>query len=182
MLGNRGNIESTGLNSVNNTGNGNHFNIQNHLSAARILNRTYLYDFCEKFSMVDDGSDGYNTNITSGINDKIAYNEISLYKDIFKECDHYYEDVESILEEIPKRQRILTNINIQYRRLKELDEWNSKDELCDKVYQYLIQTIENDQNSGNIVVEDVELAIHSLMYYTFVKCKLLDPLPQNLNR
>jgi hypothetical protein len=177
VLGNKGNIESDGDHAINNTGNGNVFEINYNKSSRIIINRTYLYEFCVKFSSIEDISE-YSIEITSDIEDKMDYNEISVYKELFSECDHYLDDVESILEEIPNRQRILSLINFKYKRLKGLDEWKHKDELCEKVYQYLIHTVGNDQSSSDIILEDAELAIHALMYYAFVKCKLLDPIPK----
>lgn len=171
------NIDSTGDNTINNTGDGAKFEINNYTGQKRILNRTYLFDFCLKFSEVEDTADSYDGNLTSDFEGKMDYNEIDVYKDIFFECDHYLEDVETILEGIPRRQRILSNINNKYKKLKRFGQWEHKDELCEGVYNYLIEAIQNDNNSELIYVEDAELAIHALMYYAFTKCKLLDPVP-----
>jgi phage pi2 protein 07 len=179
MLANKGNIYSDGHGNLNNTGNGNNFKFEYYFNPIKRLNRTYLYDFCVKFAEIEDGNENYNTAVTSDIEEKMNYNEINLYKEIFLECDHYFDDVELILQEIPNRQRILSKIEFQYKRFKNFDKWKNKDELCEKVYRSLLETIENDQNSSNIIIEDAEIAIHALMYYAFVKCKLLDPVPNS---
>ncbi|QDP39447.1 hypothetical protein [Radiobacillus deserti] len=178
MVGNKKNIDSQGDNTINNTGEGARFEINHYAGQKKILNRTYLFDFCLKFSEVDDVPDGYDADFTSDFEGKMDYNEIDVYKEIFFECDHYLDDVESILEEIPRRQRILSNINTKYKKLKRFGKWDNKDELCEGVYNYLIETIQNDDNSKDIYLEDAELAIHALMYYAFTKCKLLDPIPK----
>lgn len=182
MFPKNSNIQNQGANAINNTGNDAKFEFNNYNGGQKILNRTYLYDFCFKFSEVEDILESYNTEVTSDIEEKMNHNELDLYKDIFLDCDHYIDDVEAILEEIPKRQRILSTINNKYKRLKKFADWQNKDQLCEWVYEFLIETIENDHNSGNIFHEDVELAIHSLMYYAFTKCKLLDPIPQTVTR
>ncbi|MFJ7471655.1 hypothetical protein ACIQWI_24320 [Peribacillus frigoritolerans] len=177
MVGNKRNIDSNGDNSINNTGDGAQFEINNYVGQKKILNRTYLFDFCLKFSEVEDAPEVYDADLTSDFEGKMDYNEIDVYKDIFFECDHYLDDVEIILEGIPRRQRILSNINTKYKKIKRFGQWDNKDELCEGVYDYLIEAIQNDNNSKSIFVEDVELAIHALMYYAFTKCKLLDPIP-----
>ncbi|KYG58817.1 ABC-three component system protein [Planococcus maritimus] len=173
--GNR-NIEGGGDNGTNNTGDHNHFG-DNHFHHEKSLNRSYLYDFCLKFANVENPPENYNTEFANDINDKMCHNEIDLYKDIFLDCDFYLGDVETILADIPNRERILTRINFQYKKFKMQYKTDSKDELCERVFDYLITTVDNDPNAFSIMVEDRDLAIHSLMYHAFVKCKLLDPIP-----
>ncbi|MEI3610190.1 hypothetical protein [Pseudogracilibacillus sp. SO10305] len=177
MLGKHRNIDSSGDGTINNTGDGAKFEINNYAGQKKVLNRTYLFDFCLKFSVIEDVPESYNGEFTSDYEGKMEYNEIEVYKDIFFECDHYLDDVETILEGIPKRQRILSNINNKYKKIKRFGQWGNKDELCEGVYDYLIDVIQNDNNFKDIYVEDAELAIHALMYYAFTKCKLLDPIP-----
>ena len=108
----------------------------------------------------------------------MGYNEIVEYQEIFHDVDHYYDDVEMILEEIPKRERILASIKNHHRRLKRSEEWNNKDELCDLVYDCMMDNIKTVDTVSDMTLEDAELGIHVLMYYAFVKCKLLDPVPK----
>ncbi|RLQ89996.1 hypothetical protein [Falsibacillus albus] len=178
MVGNRRNIDSNGDHTINSTGDGATFEINHYAGQNKILNRTYLFDFCVQFSELEDASEDYDTELTSDFEGKMDYNEIDLYKEIFFECDHYLDDVESILEGIPRRERILKKINTKYKKLKRFSQWENKDEICEGVYQYLFETIENDNKSKDMYLEDAELAIHALMYYAFTKCKLLDPIPK----
>ncbi|PEC81957.1 hypothetical protein [Bacillus cereus] len=182
MFANKRNIENNGPNAVNNTGDGATFEINyNYTNTPKRLNRTYLYEFCVGFSEVDDSPADYNTERISGIEEKMGYNEIELYKKIFFECDYYIDDVEIILKGIPRRQRILSKISFMYQRFKKFENWENKDELCERVYSTLFEMVENDSNSSEMFLEDAELAIHALMYYAFTKCKLLDPLPKKEN-
>ncbi len=170
---NERNIRDTGPQSINNTGDGNKININ---LGGKILNRTLLYDFCLKFSAIDDDV-SYELVVASDIQDKMEYNQIPAYQKIFREVDYYFNDVDYILEQIPKRERILAFINRKYDRLKRTEQWSSKDKLCDLVYDSLFELVASDRNSSEIFWEDVDQAIHALMYYAFVKCKLLDPVP-----
>lgn len=173
---NNKNIKNEGDNGINNTGDNAHIGDKIYFET-KSINRSYLYDFCLKFVEVEDPVNRYSTETPTDIDDKMDYNEIILYKDLFSECDHHYEDVENVLNEIPKRERILSKINNKYKRLKHFTAWQDKDELCEALYCDLIKTIDGSLHSQEIHDEDKELAILSLMYYAFVKCKLLDPIP-----
>ncbi|MBP3950299.1 ABC-three component system protein [Bacillus suaedae] len=172
-------IKNNGHHNLNNTGSDNDFSstTNNYYSQGlKTLNRSYLYEFCEAFSQVDPAIENdYNTQLTSDITKKMTHNEIDVYRTIFQECDHYYSDVDSILLEIPKRQRIITNINRTYIKKKNFEKWENKDHLCDLVYQSLYQILVNNLGS-DIMEEDATEAIHAIMYYAFIKCKLLDPI------
>lgn len=83
MFANKGNIDSTGNNTINNTGERAQFEINHYANPQQILNKTYLYGFCVKFSEVEDTAESYDTEIASDIEEKMDYNEIDLYKEIF---------------------------------------------------------------------------------------------------
>ncbi|OES45847.1 hypothetical protein [Domibacillus iocasae] len=178
MVKGKGSIENQGNHNLNNSGDGNTFETHYHYSQPKGLNRSYLYDFCMKFAEIEDDLESYSTEFTTGIDEKMNYNEIIFYKDIFLECDHYYDDVDLILAEIPQRTRILSSIKKHYGRMKRYEKWNDKDDLCELVYNCLYAILIADRNSANIIHEDAETAIHSIMYYALVKCKLLDPIPK----
>lgn len=180
MFGSERNIRDSGPRSINNTGDGNTFVVNPY--PPKNLNRTYLYDFCYKFAEIEDPPEPYDTELPSNIQSKMNYNEINAYRQVFFDVDHYYDDVELILEEIPKRERILSSIKGKYDRFKRSTVWGNKDELCDLIYDFLMERVENDESSNGIIWEDVELGIKALMYYAFVKCKLLDPVPKSMLR
>ena len=167
-------IRDTGQDSVNNTGDNNTFYI-NH-GAAKPLNRTLLYDFCEIFSSTVSDTN-YDLVAASDIQEKMDYNEIVAYREIFHEVEHFIDDVATVLDQIPKRELIVASINHLYDRIKRRDQWPDKDGLCDSVYNEMFEMVAADRNSVELYREEAERAIHALMYYAFVKCKILDPVP-----
>lgn len=178
MLGRRnqeGNINSNGDRNFNNSGNItlNYYNY----SEAKSLNRSLLYDFCVEFSKLEFELEPDYKTITSEIEEKINYNDIKVYKVIFQNSEHYYEDIHDILNEIPNRQKIIQNIHFTYIKFKGFREWKNKDDLCEQVFVELYKKLMNGAMANDIMEEDANLALHSLMYYAFVKCKLLDPVP-----
>lgn len=144
------------------------------------LNRTVLYSFCKQFSETTLPeaiiSDSYI--LPSEIDNKMNYNEIQFYKEVFINCDIYLNDVEDILTQIPKREVIILKIARIYGTKKLKNNWQNKDQLCSSVFDELMKVIINDPQSSHLFNEETELAIEALMYYAFTKCKLLDPVPE----
>ncbi|MCM3280782.1 hypothetical protein M3591_09575 [Exiguobacterium sp. MER 193] len=152
-------------------------NITNVVFENRFLSRTLLFEFCDKFSRIDVPIDYGDLLEPSKYEEKMDYNSIEVYKSIFLEVDHYYDDIEDILMAIVRRERILSNINNTYRKHKRFSVWTDKDHLCEMVYKDLIQQTLNDASFSEMYIEDTQEAIHALMYYAFTKCRLLDPVP-----
>lgn len=153
-------------------------NLEIHQHFPLTLNRTLLFDFCEKIISIGIGYDEYEITTATNFDDKIQYNEIEIYKEIFYECDYYLEEVELVLEEIPNRQLVLQKINKIYKKEKKFSKENCKDKLCENVYNILFEQVKSDQNSSSLLIEEVEQSLHLIMYYSFTKCKLLDPMPK----
>ncbi|MGE7916676.1 hypothetical protein [Lysinibacillus xylanilyticus] len=150
------------------------------LPKPKTLNRTVLYEFCKQFSesTLPEPTTDEEKKLPSGISEKMQYNEISVYKKVFKSCDIYLDDVEDILNQIPKRESIIRKIERLYDHTKIEKKWDDKDQLCKIVFDTLFESVSNDPQSSHLYDEDAELAIEVLMYYAFTKCKLLDPVPK----
>lgn len=148
-----------------------------HHTSTRHLSKTYLYEFCLKFGDTVQVPEKYNIDKQSNYIDKMDYNEIIYYRKKFFESDHYYSDLEEILKQIPKREAILVNINDLYDKFKSLRKWDNKDQLCEMVFEELVNITNKDENFSGMYQEDIFIALYALMYYAFTKCKLLDPVP-----
>lgn len=174
-------IKNKGDGNTNNSGNNNDFRKYeaHYYDTAKSINRSYLFDFCLEFSKIELAPDNeYDTSTVSGYEDKMDYNEIDIYKDIFTACAHYIEDVESILNEIPNRELLVKNINTVYKKMKKFESWPDKDHLCDLVFKNLYTKLAENISSNDLVEEQANEAIHTIMYYALTKCKLLDPIPE----
>lgn len=172
-----------GRNNINNTGDNPFFGdiyVVPPPSNPRKLNRTVLYSFCKQFSetTLPEAIISDSHALPSEIDNKMNYNEIQYYREVFINCDIYLNDVEEILIQIPKREVIILKIARIYRTKKLQNNWNNKDQLCSFVFEELMEVITNDPLSGQLFNEETELAIEALMYYAFTKCKLLDPVPE----
>lgn len=161
-----------GDNNLINTGD---VNINNYNSNPGILNRTRLYEFCEQFSFLDDLYEpDYSFELPSDISDKISYNELDEYNEIFKDVSHTLDDVENILSNIPKRGSIIKKIKGIYLNCKIDNKDKSKDQLCKLVFHKLLEQLNYTNSEASLYEEDTYFAIQCLMYYSFTKCQILD--------
>lgn len=175
-FGGNNNINVTGNNNI--IGDGNTYVEQLVLDEPRFLNKTVLFQFCDIFSSQEfSESSDLELEIPSKFDEKMSYNDLNTYKIIFKECDIYYDDVENILTQFPKREKIIKKINRIYLNIITEENRLSSDSICQKISLRLIEVISQDTRSSPLEIEDVELAIEALMYYTFTKCKILKRVP-----
>ncbi len=176
----RSSIQNEGNRNTNISGDGNTLDqrtIVNVSYESRFLPRTLLFEFCDKFSKIEVPGDVDNPKKPSEYVAKMEYNSIEVYRSIFLEVDHYYDDIEDILLEIVRRDRILSNINKTYTKYKGFHKGVDNDQICELVYDYLLQQTLNDVSFSGMFIEDTQEAIYALMYYAFTKCRLLDPVP-----
>lgn len=146
--------------------------------SAKVLNRTRLYEFCKQFESLNglDEPD-YSMELPSDITDKISYNELDEYKEIFIDVSHTLEDVESILSNIPKRGSIIRRIKGIYLNSKIQNKDTNKDLLCNLVFNELLESVNCSDDETSLFQEDTYFAIQCLMYYAFTKCQILDRVP-----
>lgn len=180
-----------GKGNINNTGDRNAFvNCDTYIDLKSFerkpLNRTALFTFCDYFSNLDslEDNDIPLTN-PSKFAEKMNYNELVRYKQTFEDCDIYYNEVEIVLSQFSRREKIPNTINKVYNRILDTHPNFISDEICSAIAKELLGIISNDDRSLNSELEldreDFELAIDALMYYTFTKCKILKPVPKTTN-
>lgn len=150
-----------------------------YINSPTMLNRTRLYDFCKAFSEIDglDEPD-YSIDLPSDISEKINYNELKEFKEVFLDVSHTLEDVETVLSEIPKRGNVIRKIKGVYLNFKIEKNYKNKDNLCRLVFNELLQIVNTSIDKNELYMEDTYFAIQSLMYYAFTKCQILDKVPK----
>lgn len=145
------------------------------------LNRSRLYEFCKEFVEIEGLEESaYSLVLPSDIADKIEYNELKEYKEIFIDVSHTLEDVDRTLSQIPKRGNIIRRIKSIYLNFQIEKNEVSKNELCRLVFDELFQIIDYSNDENKLYVEDTSFAIQSLMYHAFTKCQILDRVPNTL--
>ncbi|WP_313893896.1 hypothetical protein [Psychrobacillus sp.] len=149
------------------------------------LNRSKLFQFCINFSERIEEEPSENTNLSpSEFDEKMEYNKMGYYKTIFRDCDHYLDDVQTVLNSIPKKHLIISRINYKYLEFKSnYIIFEDTDLICREIEDYLKIQADNSYSPQDIILDDEEIifAIQALMYYTFTRCKILEPVPEEEN-
>ncbi|MBL1228280.1 hypothetical protein IW492_03410 [Enterococcus sp. BWB1-3] len=166
--------------SVLNTGNNNTttYHSVNLHGVKPVPSISLIYNVCKVISEIEfEAIEKYSIEKNSEWNAKIAYNEIQSYKTIFQDQYLSYDKVEQALKTIPKRDLIIQNIRTIYQKEKVKND--NKDEVLNQVFEELSNLVVTSGIScGNELYEEEKNdAIYSVMFYTFTKCQLLEPLP-----
>lgn len=155
--------------------------IHNHFSGPKkISSISLIFQFCKKISELDISlREEYSTEVNSGWDSKIEYNELDLYKTIFEERYLCIDDVEKALENVLKRDKMIENIKTKYKKIQVFNPFCSKDLLLDKLFQDLSDIVVESGRSADqdINEEEKDDAIYKILFYVFVKCQILDPVP-----
>lgn len=155
-----------------------YLHVPNHNNRMR---RSILYDVCCTLSKAEmNFREEYALHTNSDWIEKIEYNHIEKYKEIFEMYSLYYGVVEEVLERIPKRELLIRNIKTTYVKSKNVNANFSKDEILDIVFNNLSEiVVQSDQFSDDPMLEEEKNeAIHLIMFYAFTKCQLLEIVPR----
>lgn len=145
------------------------------------MKRSVLYDVCCTLSKAEmNDREEYALHTNSDWLEKIEYNDIDEYKDVFEMYSFYYGVVEEVLKQIPKREVLIRNIKTIYRKNKRIHFNCTKDEILDAVFNELSEiVVQSDQFSDEGLLEEEKCeAIYLIMFYAFTKCQLLDVVPR----
>lgn len=173
MINNR-NIINQAPDSVNVSGDNNDINV-NIIQQSKTLNRTFLYEYCNNFEYRISEQDR-TLQVPSNIMDKISFNQLNFYKIIFENYSIHLDSVEQVLAGVSILEKIVNDIHFEYLKIASSNNVLSGDEICEKIFEYLYTKISNDPGSKNLIEEDVKNALYSLMYYVFIRCKILKPV------
>lgn len=153
-----------------------------------------LYPVIKAMAELDDSS--YNS--VSKINypfkpeDKLDFNAVIKYKEIFTEYAIYYTMCSNIMEKLDNvktgtKKKILTHIKTIYMVVKgallkekqvaglsdiEIIKQNS-DSIIDSIYNEVYNIVVSSSN-GHISMEEITIGIMCFLCYSFLECKILE--------
>lgn len=160
------------------------------------LQRTsFLAEVINKISSLDiDEVVGVEVSNSFNPEDKIAYNDIKIYKPILEEFKVYQAKLNVIYKEIEsqgsfKKNALLRNIKSIYLKAKgELNSIsqseisNNSDKLIETVGNKLWRLFEQTETTNNSIhYEDLNFSLQIIMVDAFMRCKILEE-PQDDNR
>lgn len=172
------NIENHGQNNINNTGDNNTINIYQSNSLQRSVLATYCQKLLDSINAdeIEKDKQDYELSEVSDFEDKMNLNRLNTYRDIFEMVDHNYLAVEEVLNSFPEREKVIKHIRLIYLEQKiALSDPPDGDLVCLTLSAKLLELLEG-RIPQEYYIESLKIAINSLMYYAFTKCKILQPV------
>lgn len=113
------------------------------------------------------------------IEEKITYNNIERYKDVFKEYKSYQGKLNTIYNEMEendalKKISLLRNIQTIYLQTKSSLFGTNSDDVIDMVKNKLWQLFEDVDTNNNISYEDLNFSLDIIIIDAFMRCKILE--------
>lgn len=179
MLNKSGNIKS-GDNSINVSSDGNSISVHQTIEN-NAFKRSLLYDICRSIKEANiPRYEGLEYDFKeSGWDEKMEYNHIEVYADIFKQEAFAYDELNEVMKEFSNREEMIMKINHTYRMiLKEATPGTDNDTILEMVLNKLMRIVDDSSlpEQSQIHLELKERYIRLIMFYAFTKCKLLQPI------
>lgn len=171
-------IIHTGHDSIANTGDGNTISLYKTVEN-NSFKRSILYDICRaiKNASIPLYEELDYDFKESGWDEKMDYNQIQIYADIFRQEAFAYDELDEVMREFTNREAMIMKINHTYRMtLKEQTNPNiDNDTILEEVFNKLMKVVDDSSfpEKKQIHIEQKERYIRLIMFYAFTKCKLL---------
>lgn len=142
--------------------------------------RSILYDLCvtiNQSAIVLEEEDQYSTRLNSDWLEKLEYNNVSVYAEIFGEESYAYGQVEDVIREYPNSVEMVRKVRHIYLLVEKdrlrLDE--DGDYVLERVFKELCQLVDESKRplELQLPIEQKERYIKLIMFYVFTRCQLL---------
>lgn len=160
--------------SVNVAGNDNTFN--SFTISPSSIKKSYIFEICSQIITADipiNEEASYSLAFPSSWDEKLEYNQVKRYADLFHEEIDAYNDVDEIMAEFSNRAKLIENIRSIY--LRSNSELETGDAILDNVFSALLSIVDAGDYDlkSKMYSEDKERAIKLVMFYAITKCQLL---------
>lgn len=173
----------SGDNGTSVVGDGNVFNTVNFDSyVPKVLPRSVISNVCKMIAEMEiEYDDDYSIQQNSDWMEKLAYNEVKVFVEIFDNYSDGYDEVSKILQTHLKRTAMVMKIRTVYIKVDSAKpEGADGDYIISEIFKELKEEVCCQEliRPEGLYDEDVEAAIYLIMFYAFTKCKILKPVPK----
>ncbi|MCL1702436.1 hypothetical protein [Lysinibacillus sp. Bpr_S20] len=151
----------------------------------KILKRSAIFDVCKTIAELDiDYDDEYSIQNNSDWMEKFEYNKVDLYVGIFDNYSDGYDEVSKVLHGYLKKTIMVKKIRTVYLEVEKVREEEKLD--GDYVIKQVFNRLKEEVcysaliSESDLLDEEVDQAIYLIMFYAFTKCKLLKPVPKDV--
>ncbi|MBC1484159.1 hypothetical protein HCJ58_00040 [Listeria sp. FSL L7-1509] len=165
--------------SISSVGDGNAISIFNG-SIPKTIKRSIVFDVCMLIAETElDYVDEYSIRENVDWNEKLEFNRVGIFVDIFENYSNGYTEVEKILRGYTKREVMVKKIHTIYLKKEKEREKLDKDsdfvleEVFNQIKENICSVYFLSDSADTLIDEEVDEAIYLIMFYVFTKCKLL---------
>ncbi|MGZ9697641.1 hypothetical protein ACVU03_07325 [Bacillus safensis] len=151
----------------------------------KILKRSAIFDVCKIIADLDiDYDDEYSIQNNSDWMEKFEHNKVKVYVEIFDNYSDGYDEVSKVLNGYLKKSIMVKKIRTVYLEVEKIREEEKFD--GDYVINQVFNRIKEEVcysaliSESDLLDEEVDEAIYLIMFYAFTKCKLLKPVPKDV--
>ncbi|MBT2261405.1 hypothetical protein [Bacillus safensis] len=151
----------------------------------KILKRSAIFDVCKIIAELDiDYDDEYSIQNNSDWMEKFEHNKVKVYVEIFDNYSDGYDEVSKVLNGYLKKSIMVKKIRTVYLEVEKVREEEKFD--GDYVINQVFNRIKEEVcysaliSESDLLDEEVDEAIYLIMFYAFTKCKLLKPVPKDV--
>jgi|GEM_PF-3877459 len=152
-------------------------NTVNHFATSSTqIKRSYIFEICQQIIAADipiNEEASYSLDFPSDWDEKLEYNQVERYAEVFHEEIEAYNVVDDIMSEFSNRAKLVESIRSIYLRLDNRSE--TGDVILDKVFDELMSVVDAGDFSveHKMYNEDKMRAVKLIMFYAITKCQLL---------
>lgn len=173
------NTSKAGDYSISNSGDNNELTQYNFTFKDAMPKRTVIYELCMLIANEDIAVGEYSIKINADWTEKLDYNNVNEYTEIFDDyCDIYLEFEEVLNEQYSNREKMVRKVHHIYRdiRITYPDKTQHGDFILQTVFKELKALVsqENYNPLNQVEDEEIDRTLVLIMFYTLTKCKLLE--------
>ncbi|MDT2636582.1 MULTISPECIES: hypothetical protein [Enterococcus] len=147
-----------------------------------VLSRSVILSVCKTIAEMEiEYDDDYSIQRNSDWMEKLAYNDVKVFIEIFDNYSDGYDEVSKVLQTHLKKTVMIKKIRTVYLKVDSTKpEEADGDYIISEIFKELKEEVccqELIQPVG-LYDEDVDAAIYLIMFYAFTKCKILKPVPK----
>lgn len=142
--------------------------------------RTFLYEVCLAIKEANihlDDDDSFSIKMNSDWLEKLEYNQVKIYAEIFKQESYSFDKLEEVIKSFPNSVEMIRKVRHIYLFVEKDRESKSEDGdyVLEEVFKQLVQLVDESNRpiEKQMPLEEKERYIKLVMFYVFTRCQLL---------
>jgi len=146
------------------------------INGVKIMKTSEIYKVCCVLAQKTlQNNYSFDVSGNANWNQKILFNQLVKYRDIFELYMPYYDDIHTILSSSEiDGESLIRNIKTIYINIKYSTNKYSADMIIDCVFEELYKLVEDPNPEVLVSVETKKDTIYLVVFYVFTMCQILE--------